>query len=194
MNDYANNPNSSPELVACFREWGIQWLTDVQEKAIAAGVAQGASATVRTPTSSGKTLVGELALANALTQGLDVLYLVSHKALADQKFSDFTDRFSAARWGSATTVESAREGATPHRSAHFGRDVVSIRAPVRGRRRQLQGVRQGRCFNPRPREGATAGNIGNSQTSTYASCSADVAFADTRQHRRQAIAFVSTCQ
>lgn len=73
MNDCANNPNLSSELVACLREWGIQSLTDVQEKAIAAGVAKGASATVRTPTSSGKTLVGKLALANALTQGLDVL-------------------------------------------------------------------------------------------------------------------------
>jgi helicase len=104
MNEYADNTNLSPTLVSCLQEWGIQSLTDIQEKAIAAGVAQGNSAIVCAPTSSGKTLVGEIALAKALSDGLDALYLVSHKALADQKFADFTDRFSATRWKSAVTV------------------------------------------------------------------------------------------
>jgi helicase len=56
------------------------------------------------PTSSGKTLIGELALANALVNGLDALYLVSHKALAEQKFADFSARFATARWASTVTV------------------------------------------------------------------------------------------
>lgn len=102
--DYVKNPKLPPELIACLQEWGIQSLTDVQKLAIEADVPVGASAIVCAPTSSGKTLVGELALANALGNGLDALYLVSHKALAEQKFTDFSDRFSTPRWGSRVTV------------------------------------------------------------------------------------------
>ena len=91
-------------LTLCLEEWGIKSLTDIQKLAIAAGVPLGSSAIVCAPTSSGKTLIGELALANALSDKLDTLYLVSHKALAEQKFSDFADRFSKPRWKSAVTV------------------------------------------------------------------------------------------
>ncbi len=104
VEDYANNPQLTPALVACLQEWGITALTDIQKRAIEAGVALGASAIVCAPTSSGKTLVGEMALANALSGGLDALYLVSHKALADQKFLDFGARFSTPRWKSTVTV------------------------------------------------------------------------------------------
>ena len=72
-------------LTLCLEEWGIKSLTDIQELAIAAGVPLGSSAIVCAPTSSGKTLIGELALANVLSDGFDALYLVSHKALAEQK-------------------------------------------------------------------------------------------------------------
>ena len=91
-------------LTLCLEEWGIKSLTDIQELAVAAGIPLGSSAIVCAPTSSGKTLIGELALANALSDKLDALYLVSHKALAEQKFSDFADRFSKPRWKSAVTV------------------------------------------------------------------------------------------
>jgi len=64
----------------------------------------GSSAIVCAPTSSGKTLIGELALAYALSTGFDALYLVSHKALAEQKFSDFAQRFSGPKWASTVTV------------------------------------------------------------------------------------------
>jgi len=40
-------------------------------------------------------------------------------------------------------------------AAEFHRARVSIRAPVRGRRHGGRGSRPCRCFNPRPREGAT---------------------------------------
>ncbi|HTQ38186.1 MAG TPA: DEAD/DEAH box helicase [Pirellulales bacterium] len=94
----------TPLLVSCLKEWQITSLTDVQERATEAEVPLGSSAIVCAPTSSGKTLIGELALANALSNGLDALYLVSHKALAEQKFSDFTDRFSTRAWVPAVTV------------------------------------------------------------------------------------------
>jgi helicase len=77
-------------------EWGIETLTDVQKKALAAGVVDGQSLIVSAPTSSGKTLVAEMAALSALRKGMRVLYLVSHRALADQKYLDFEARFGEA--------------------------------------------------------------------------------------------------
>jgi helicase len=102
--DYAQNPKLTQTLVECLQEWGIQSLTDIQARAVEAEVPLGSSAIVCAPTSSGKTLVGELAVANALTNGLDALYLVSHKALAEQKFAEFAARFSTPRWASTVSV------------------------------------------------------------------------------------------
>jgi len=73
--------------------WGISKLTDVQVRAIEAGIADGKNMIVSAPTSSGKTLVGEIAVLAALRAGTRAVYLVSHKALADQKYQDFVSRF-----------------------------------------------------------------------------------------------------
>jgi helicase len=73
--------------------WGINTLTDIQKRAVEAGVVQGQSMVVSSPTSSGKTLVGELSALAGLRNGKRIIYLVSHKALADQKFLDFRLRF-----------------------------------------------------------------------------------------------------
>lgn len=74
--------------------WGYSSLTDIQQKALALGVAAGESLVVSAPTSSGKTLVAELAILAAIHRGVRVLYLVSHRALADQKYLDFEKRFA----------------------------------------------------------------------------------------------------
>jgi helicase len=73
--------------------WGISTLTDVQVRALQAGVADGRSLIISAPTSSGKTLVGEIAVLAALRAGVRAIYLVSHRALADQKYLDFVARF-----------------------------------------------------------------------------------------------------
>lgn len=99
-----NTAKLTPLLVACLHEWGIESPTEIQERAVEAEVPLGTSAIVCAPTSSGKTLIGELALANALSSGFDGLYLVSHKALAEQKFADFATRFSTAQWAHSITV------------------------------------------------------------------------------------------
>jgi len=91
--DEIQGPGVNAELVEHLRSWDIEDLTDIQERAIAAGVADGQSMIVCAPTSSGKTLVGELALYCALNAGHKGIYLVSHKALADQKYDDFRRRF-----------------------------------------------------------------------------------------------------
>ena len=89
----ASGPNVGPWLTDRLRAWGITTLTDVQARALNAGIAEGCSMIVSAPTSSGKTLVGEIAVLSALRAGVRAIYLVSHKALADQKYLDFLSRF-----------------------------------------------------------------------------------------------------
>lgn len=86
-------PGVDTWLLQRLQSWGIESLTDVQQRAITAGAANGRSLVVSAPTSSGKTLVGEIALLCALRLGIRAIYLVSHKALADQKYLDFFTRF-----------------------------------------------------------------------------------------------------
>ncbi len=81
------------DLRAVVGRWGISNLTQIQVLALQAGIADGSSQFVCAPTSSGKTLVGEIAILAALRRRNKCLYLVSHKALADQKYVDFTTRF-----------------------------------------------------------------------------------------------------
>lgn len=89
----AKGPGVTAQLIDALLSWGIASLTKIQVMALEAGVANARSMVVSAPTSSGKTLVGEIAVLTALNQGVRALYLVSHKALADQKYKDFTNRF-----------------------------------------------------------------------------------------------------
>ena len=63
-------------------------LTPVQEKAILAGLLNGASLLVCAPTASGKTLIATMAIANILGQG-KALYIVPLKALAKEKYREY---------------------------------------------------------------------------------------------------------
>ena len=93
--DLANADASviDPWLKEALLAWKIEYLTDIQTKALAAGVTNGTSMIVSAPTSSGKTLVAEAAVMAALRENKKAIYLVSHKALADQKYLDFQNRF-----------------------------------------------------------------------------------------------------
>lgn len=74
------------ELVPRFDE--AVSITDIQFGALEAGVARGQSLIVSAPTSTGKTLIGWWAIASAIEQGKRAVYLVSHRALAKQKFEE----------------------------------------------------------------------------------------------------------
>jgi helicase len=91
--DQAQGPGVGPWLIDTLKNWGLKTLTDVQTRALSAGIAEGQSMIVAAPTSSGKTLIGEVAVLSALREGRRAVYLVSHKALADQKYADFDARF-----------------------------------------------------------------------------------------------------
>ncbi|QDH74867.1 DEAD/DEAH box helicase [Brevundimonas sp. M20] len=75
-----------PELLP--RAAGEPLLTDVQFASLEAGVATGADLLVSAPTSTGKTLIGWWAIASAIKSGGRAVYLVSHRALAKQKFEE----------------------------------------------------------------------------------------------------------
>ena len=93
--DLANEDESMIDawLKDALEEWNIEFLTDIQTRALAAGVANGTSMIVSAPTSSGKTLVAEAAVMAVLRENKKIIYLVSHKALADQKYLDFQSKF-----------------------------------------------------------------------------------------------------
>jgi helicase len=85
-------PGWTEDLAQTLRGWGIQRFTGIQTAALDAGLADGRSLLACAPTSSGKTLVGEIAIVAGLARGDRCLYLVSHRALADQKYADFRHR------------------------------------------------------------------------------------------------------
>ncbi len=89
-------PGFNNDLTEHIRSWEIERFTQIQVLALNGGVASGKSQVVCAPTSSGKTLVAEIAVLAALQRGKRCIYLVSHKALADQKFIDFEKRFGNA--------------------------------------------------------------------------------------------------
>ncbi|MFT4283073.1 MAG: DEAD/DEAH box helicase [Candidatus Woesearchaeota archaeon] len=69
---------------------GFESLRPSQEKSIKAGLFENKNLLVCTPTASGKTLVGELAMLNACYKGKKAVYVVPLKALASEKYKQFS--------------------------------------------------------------------------------------------------------
>ena len=71
---------------------GITALRPAQEKAVSAGVLGGENVLVCTPTASGKTLVAELAMLEAVARKQKAIYVVPLKALGSEKYRSFRER------------------------------------------------------------------------------------------------------
>ncbi len=85
-----------PEKLYSVLEPEISDLRPAQEKSINAGLLEGKSLLVCTPTSSGKTLIAELAMVSTiLGKGKKAVYIVPLKALASEKYNDFQKRYGA---------------------------------------------------------------------------------------------------
>lgn len=83
-----------PKLYSALEKSGIKELTPAQEKAINSGLLERKSLLVCTPTSSGKTLIAEIAALQAiLKRGGKAVYIVPLKALANEKFKDFKEKY-----------------------------------------------------------------------------------------------------
>lgn len=89
------------ELIQHIREKGITELYPPQEQAILAGLLEGRSLVVSTPTASGKTLLALMAAYLKTKQGRKVVYLAPLRALASEKYAEFSE-FS--KFGVRTTI------------------------------------------------------------------------------------------
>ena len=76
-------------------------LDDFQLKA-AQGVQEGRNVLVAAPTGAGKTIVGEFGIERALSLGKRAFYTTPIKALSNQKFSDFCEKWGRQRVGLLT--------------------------------------------------------------------------------------------
>ncbi len=82
-----------PELLKVLSS-EISELRPAQEKAIKAGLLEGKNILVCTPTSSGKTLIAELAMVTEILRSkAKAIYIVPLKALANEKYNDFRKRY-----------------------------------------------------------------------------------------------------
>ncbi len=78
------------------KERGIEELFPVQKKAVEAGLFDFRSVLVSAPTGSGKTLVAEMAIKNALDHGYRAVYLTPLRSLAFEKFESLKSKFPLA--------------------------------------------------------------------------------------------------
>ncbi|NMI89310.1 DEAD/DEAH box helicase, partial [Nanohaloarchaea archaeon] len=82
------------DLKQKYTDSGITDLNPPQRKAVENGLMEGEDMIVASPTASGKTFIAELAMANkSLKQGKTAVYIVPLKALAAEKYQDFTERY-----------------------------------------------------------------------------------------------------
>lgn len=83
-----------PAIANILKKQGINDLLPVQREALQQGLLRGASLILLAPTSSGKTLTGEiLAVHNALKRERTAI-LVPYKALAEERYADLCSRWS----------------------------------------------------------------------------------------------------
>lgn len=86
----------SQKLYDAIAAAGVSELRPAQVKAVNAGLLDGRSLLVCTPTASGKTLVAELAAVSAIFGGKGkAVYVVPLKALATEKYGDFKKRYGS---------------------------------------------------------------------------------------------------
>src|SRR5512143_3862980 len=89
--------NVPQDVLAIWRESVGENLLPVQERAVKEfGLFGDANLIVFSPTSSGKTFVGEMAAVRAARNNTKVFYAVPQKALAEEKFHELRARYAPA--------------------------------------------------------------------------------------------------
>lgn len=81
----------------------FEHLTPVQEKAVQAGLLHRKSLLVCAPTAAGKTLIATMAICNNLERG-KAIYLVPLKALANEKYHDYSNLFQNTKYRCAVST------------------------------------------------------------------------------------------
>ncbi len=72
---------------------GFERLNPVQEAAVGSGVLEGKNVVVSSPTASGKTLIGEMAMVRAIESGKKAVYTCPLRALASEHYEDFSRKY-----------------------------------------------------------------------------------------------------
>ena len=81
-------------VIEIWRQAVGEELLPIQEEAVATyELFGGSNLLVSAPTSSGKTFIGELAAFHEAYKGGRVVYLVPLRAVAEEKYDEFRDRF-----------------------------------------------------------------------------------------------------
>ncbi len=84
------------KIVDLWRVAGHERILPIQQLAIQKGkVLDGKNAVIFSPTSSGKTFVGEMAAVRTARRNHRAIYLVPQKALAEEKFHEFTRKYGS---------------------------------------------------------------------------------------------------
>lgn len=82
-------------ILDVWSEAGHKELLPIQELAVRRGkVLEGGNAVIFSPTSSGKTFVGEMAAVRIARQNRRAIYLVPQKALVEEKYQEFSRKYS----------------------------------------------------------------------------------------------------
>jgi len=108
-----------------WKSTGHDRLLPVQEMAIRQGkVLDGQNVVVFSPTSSGKTFVGEMAAIRMARQNKRVVYLVPQKALAEEKYREFKRQYGSLGIRVAISTRDRKEYDRDIRRGHFHIAVV----------------------------------------------------------------------
>lgn len=83
-------------IIELWKAAGHQELLPIQQIAVKKGkILDGKSAVIFSPTSSGKTFVGEMAAVRTARKNHRAIYLVPQKALAEEKFREFSRKYGS---------------------------------------------------------------------------------------------------
>jgi helicase len=83
-------------IIELWKDAGHEELLPIQQIAVRKGkILDGKSAVIFSPTSSGKTFVGEMAAVQTARQNRRAIYLVPQKALAEEKYQEFTRKYGS---------------------------------------------------------------------------------------------------
>jgi len=97
----------SQSLISKLEQLGYHKLTTIQQRAVEGGLFERKNLLVIAPTNTGKTFVGELAALATSTskEAAHTFFLVPLKALAEEKFQDFTNKY--AKWGLKVAISTS---------------------------------------------------------------------------------------
>lgn len=114
-----------PSLVDLWRSCGHEELLPVQRTAVEHyNLFGGGNLIVSAPTSSGKTFIGEMAAAHAITGTRKCFYLVPLKALASEKFETFRERYRTLGFRVAVSTRDYRQYDTAIEQGEFDMAIV----------------------------------------------------------------------